>query len=94
MKGIDSARKARVCIYGEQIADALDGNVIGGAELQAALLARALAATGWNVTVVDPRAAADAATVEGIAIRSVPGWYGGIRGIRVFTHRIPDLVRI
>ena len=94
MKGIDSPRKTRVCIYGEQIADALHGNVIGGAELQAALLARSLAATGWSVTVVDPRAHADAATVEGIAIRSVPGWFGGIRGIRVLTHRIPDLVRI
>ncbi len=84
----------RVCIYGEEVAGALEGNVVGGAELQTALLARSLAQEGYNVTVIDPRAPADAATADGVRVRTVPGWDRGTRGMRMFTRRIPALLRI
>ena len=85
--------RKRVCIYGEAIGDALAGNVAGGAELQGAFLARALASAGVGVTVVDPQEGADRRTPEGITVRAIPGWNRGIRGLRMFTHRIPSLSR-
>src|SRR5512140_863346 len=84
----------RVCIYGEMVAEALEGNVIGGAELQAALLARALARAGMTVTVVDPRARTAQTTGDGVAVRNIPGWNLGPRGLRFFTRRIPGLIRV
>lgn len=83
----------RVCIFGYNVLDALRGKVVGGAELQMALLAKTLAGSGIFVVVIDREAKSSFQFRENIWIEAVPDWDHGIRGIRFFTHRVPNLIR-
>ncbi len=83
----------RVCIFGYNVLDALRGKVVGGAELQMALLANALASHGIYVVVIDREARSSFQYQRNIWIEALPNWDRGIRGLRFFTHRIPNLIR-
>lgn len=76
------------------ISDTLKGRAIGGGELQVSLLAKALAGKGHEVVIIDPHADHDFVTEEGIRVLHVPGWDKGLKGLRLFTHRIPSLYRL
>lgn len=80
----------KICFWGS-IAGALKGNTYGGSELQSALLAKALARCGHEVVIIDHQVNHDSVTAEGIKILSIKGWNNGIRFIRIFTHRLPQL---
>ncbi len=84
----------KVCFWGD-IYRALDGKTPGGGELQNALLVRALALAGHEVVVVDPFCIKESVTKEGVKIFPVPEWNTGMRikGIRMFSHRLPGLYR-
>jgi hypothetical protein len=82
------------CIFGEEIASALAGQVKGGSQLQAALLARSLARGGVRVTIVDPLAPAPADVEPNLRIEPVPEWNGGMRGLRLIFRRIPGCLRV
>jgi glycosyltransferase involved in cell wall biosynthesis len=86
-------KKRKVCIFGSQVASALQGNAMGGAELQMAMLAKTLAEHNIEVVVIDREAKEDFQFDRNIQIRSIPGWYRGIRGLRFFTHRVPNFIR-
>jgi len=88
-----SNKKREVCIFGSQVASALQGNAMGGAELQMAMLAKTLAEHDIEVVVIDREAKEDFQFDRNIQIRSIPGWYRGIRGLRFFTHRVPNFIR-
>lgn len=81
-----------ICIFGFHIGNALQGNVIGGAELQLALLARAMADHAIPVTVFDPEMNCNLQLGPFLTVNSLPGWYQGFRALRVFTTRIPRLL--
>ena len=83
----------KFCFFGS-ISDALKGQTPGGGELQIALLAKALAQKGHDVVIVDPDASESFETDEGIKLINIPDWNKGLRGIRLFKHRIPSLKRI
>jgi len=80
----------KICFWGD-IARALNGNTSGGSELQAALLAKALALGGHEVVIIDYETRTDFNTPEGIKVLSIRGWNEGLRFIRIFTHRLPRL---
>ena len=80
----------KICLWGS-IARALTGKTDGGSELQMALLAKALAIGGHEVVCVDPHFDKDFVTPEGIKVFRVKGWNSGIRSVRLFTHRLPQL---
>lgn len=80
----------KFCFFG-YISGALKGNTGGGAELQIALLAKALALKKHEVVVIDPSATESFITQEGVQLLNVPGWNNGIPGIRLFLYRIPIL---
>ncbi|NVO20126.1 MAG: glycosyltransferase family 4 protein [Bacteroidetes bacterium] len=80
----------KICFWGD-ISGALKGKTTGGGELQVALLAKALALNGNEVFIVDPFTKEGFTTSEGVTVITVPGWNDGIRGIRLFKHRIPAL---
>jgi glycosyltransferase involved in cell wall biosynthesis len=80
----------RICFWGNFSAS-LTGNLGGGGELQIALLARAFAKLGHEVLVLDYDIAEKFQTVEGIKVYPVNGWNDGIKIIRTFTHRLPNL---
>ncbi len=84
----------RICLFCQRAAKVFDGAVSGGAELQVALLARALAGAGYTVALVDPLFAGPPSTVDGVALVGVPGWQLGVRGLRFFTHRLPGLWKV
>ena len=88
-----SNEKRKVCIFGSQLASALQGNAIGGAELQMAMLAKTLADHNIEVVVIDRETKEDFQFDRNIEIRSIPGWYSGIRGLRFFTHRVPNFIK-
>jgi hypothetical protein len=81
-----------ICIFGHKVSTAVLGSPEGGAELQAATIAKALASQGHSVVVVDPLAVEHCRVAENLLIEPVPGWFGGIRGLRLFTHRLPGLI--
>lgn len=83
----------KICIWGN-VADAIIGKTPGGAELQIALLAKALKQSGNDVVVIDPNIKADIITEDGIKIVSVKGWDKGIRMLRTFTHRLPQFYKL
>ena len=83
----------KFCFFGN-VSDALKGQTPGGGELQIALLAKALAQKGHDVVIVDPYANESFETDEGIKLINVPDWNKGMRGIRLFSHRIPTLKKI
>ena len=78
----------KICFWGD-VDRALNGKTVGGAELQMALLARALAIFGMQVVIVDPEADKSYTTQEGIEVVSLPQWNTGIKGLRMFLTRIP-----
>jgi hypothetical protein len=80
----------KICFWGN-IAGALNGRTDGGAELQMAIIAKALAKAGHEVIVVDYETKEDFITEDGIKVARIPGFNSGIRYIRIFTHRIPLL---
>lgn len=80
----------KFCFYGG-FASALKGLTPGGAELQVALLSKALALKGHKVVIIDPYSSESFITEEGVNLINVPGWNSGIKGIRLFINRIPLL---
>jgi len=82
----------KVCFWGN-VAKALKGNTSGGGQLQIALVARALALAGNEVSVIDYETSEDYVTDEGIKVFKITGWNKGIRVFRSFTHRLPNLYR-
>lgn len=82
----------KVCFWGN-VAKALKGNTSGGGQLQIALVARALALAGNEVSVIDYETSEDYVTDEGIKVVKIKGWNKGIRVFRSFTHRLPNLYR-
>lgn len=80
----------KICFWGS-VARALKGITDGGSELQMALLARALVRGGHEVICLDNEIRDDFITSDGIKVLSIKGWYKGIVGIRIFTHRLPQL---
>ena len=79
-------------MWGE-VAGALTGDTPGGAELQIALLARSLLKVGHEVVILDFTIEEEFTTDEGIRILPIKGWNSGLRFIRFFTHRIPQLYK-
>jgi glycosyltransferase involved in cell wall biosynthesis len=82
----------KICIFGSQVASALQGNTIGGAELQMAMLAKVLAGHGVKVVVIDRETNESYQIADNIRIEGIPGWYKGIRGLRFITHRVPNFI--
>ena len=82
----------KVGIVGE-LPGVLPGRVTGGAERQLLLLARYLSKRGHEVTCVVPGLGQEACLGDGPRIAS--GWDGsvGLRGVRLFTYRLPHLRR-
>ncbi len=83
----------KFCFFGD-FSGALKGCTPGGAELQVALLAKALALKGHEVVVIAPGSHESFTTPEGVKLISVPDWNKGLRGIRLFLYRIPQLKKI
>lgn len=83
----------KICIWGN-VTDAIMGITPGGAELQIALLAKALKQNGNDVVIIDPSIKEDIETEDGIKIFSVRGWDKGIRILRTFTHRLPQFYKL
>lgn len=88
--GVD---RLRVCCVSYS-AKGLVGGVTGGAERQVALLARALAARGHEVSLVVPGYDGEAVTLAGV--RLISGWRKdeGVRILRSLTYRAPTLLRV
>ncbi len=80
----------KICFWGD-IGKALTGRPSGGGELQIALLAKALARNGHEIIVLDYENNEEFQTEEGIKVYPIKGWDKGIRFIRTFTHRLPNL---
>lgn len=80
----------KVCFWGN-VAGALTGKTAGGGELQIAFIARALAASGHEVVVVDYGIKKEFTTIDGIKVFPIKGWHKGIRVLRTLTHRLPGL---
>lgn len=80
----------KICLWGN-VARALEGKTGGGAELQIALLARALAMKGNEVVVVDIFTEKDYVTANGINVVAVKGYDKGVRVLRFLTSRMPRL---
>jgi len=83
----------KFCFLGN-ISNALKGKTQGGAELQIALLAKALACKGHEVVIIDPSASESFVTEEGIRLINLPNWNKGMRGMRLFSYRIPALKKL
>ena len=83
----------KICFWGNASA-ALQGKTTGGAELQIALLAKALASYGHDIVIVDYKSQESYFTDEGIHVMNVPNWDKGIRGLRFFINRIPAILKI
>jgi glycosyltransferase involved in cell wall biosynthesis len=85
-------RQLRICFFGN-VGSALCGRNVGGGELQMALLARSFAQSGHHVTIVDPWFDRDEERVNGIRVVPVLGWNRGVRVLRMFVRRVPQLFR-
>lgn len=83
----------KFCFFGN-ISGTLKGKTIGGAELQIALIAKALALNGHEVVIIDPYSSESFSTDEGIRLINLPEWNKGFKGIRLFRYRIPALKKI
>jgi glycosyltransferase involved in cell wall biosynthesis len=83
-----------VCIFGKYVSAALRGTgKYGGAELQMALIAKTLSHQGIRVKIIDTEVTESYCHHTNLAIESVPKWNRGMRGLRLFSHRIPNLFR-
>ena len=83
----------KICFFGN-ISPTIKGKTIGGGELQIYLLAKALALKGHQVIIIDPYSDKSFTTPEGIKLINIPNWYTGIKGLRMFTRRIPILKKM
>ncbi len=83
----------KFCFFG-YMSCAIQGQTIGGGEFQSYLLAKALALDGHEVVVIDPYVEEGFTTDEGIKLIKVPNWNKGIKGLRLFTNRIPALYKL
>ena len=83
----------KFCFFGN-ISGALLGKTLGGAELQISLLARALSIEGHDVIIIDPYSNQGFVTHEGVKVITVRNWDKGLKGIRLFSSRIPELWKI
>ena len=83
----------KFCFFGD-VSNAIKGNTPGGGEQQTYMLAKALALDGHDVVIVDPYAKEELTTAEGIKLINVPNWDSGIKGLRMFTNRMPALYKI
>jgi len=83
-----------ICIFGKNIDPAIRGvGTFGGAELQMALIAKTLAMHGIPVKIVDTELRESYSHQTNLDMEAIPGWGRGIRGVRLFSHRIPNLIR-
>ncbi|MGN6196971.1 MAG: glycosyltransferase family 4 protein [Ginsengibacter sp.] len=82
----------KVCFWGD-IARSLKDNTGGGGQLQIALLAKALAKAGNEVTVIDYEVEEDFITADGIKVFKIKDWNKGIPVLRSFTKRLPNLYK-
>ncbi|MHC4628735.1 MAG: glycosyltransferase family 4 protein [Planctomycetota bacterium] len=84
----------RICILGESIEKALNGEFLGGTEKQCALIAKALAAKGHEVFVLEPGSNAEKKKRVG-NVWVVHTWDNtrGIPALRFVTYRMPSLLR-
>jgi glycosyltransferase involved in cell wall biosynthesis len=80
----------KICTWGE-VAGALEGNTRGGGELQIALLMKALVKSGHEVVVVDQNVKGDYITSNGIKIFHLNDYEKGVKFLRFFTNRLPEL---
>jgi glycosyltransferase involved in cell wall biosynthesis len=89
---MSTKRKLKICFWGN-VASALQGRNKGGGELQIALLAKSLAKAGHSVTLIDSEFKENETVIEGVRILPVSGWNEGVRVLRMFTRRIPQLYK-
>ncbi len=83
----------KVCIFGLDVAGAItDEYIKGGAELQMALLAKTLASLGISVIIIDPKGLKDFGIGSNLRVERVSGWNIGMRGLRFFRYRLPELI--
>ena len=82
----------RICFWGD-VAGALKGSTPGGSELQISLLAKLLVKYGHEVIVIDYTILKGFTTIDGVKVIPIKGWNGGIRILRTFTHRFPQLYK-
>ncbi len=82
----------KICIWGE-VATALKGETPGGGELQISLLSKALARFGNKVIIVDHENQEEFITQDDINVVPIKDWNKGLRIIRAFTHRFPQLYK-
>ncbi len=80
----------KICFWGN-IAGALKGKTAGGAELQIAILAKALSISGHEVVVMDYQTEEDFITTDGIKVFKLHGYSKGIKILRTLTHRLPSI---
>jgi hypothetical protein len=81
----------RICFFGE-VYEALTGNVIGGSELQMALLAQALSKEGHEVLVIDTNLDKVVDNIGNIKIYNCAK--GGIKKLRFFTQKLPNFLKL
>lgn len=80
----------KICFWGN-VAGALTGKTTGGGELQIAFIARALAAAGHEVVIVDYSIKEEFTTPDEIKVFPIKRWHQGPRVLRTLTHRLPGL---
>lgn len=83
----------KFCVVGNAVAQALQGDYIGGAEKQTALIAKALANRGHSVSAVDVLYSGPECEIAGV--RVLPAWEvnRGIPLARYLYYRMPTLLR-
>jgi glycosyltransferase involved in cell wall biosynthesis len=79
------------CFYGSGIYDSLIGNPPGGAELQVALIAKALSENGHKVTVIDNGKRGKNLEVGGIMVKFTSKT--NLKVVRFFFEKIPNSIR-
>jgi glycosyltransferase involved in cell wall biosynthesis len=81
-------------MFGGYIDAALRGTLMrGGAELQMALIAKRLARHGVSVMIFDTEVTRGYSPEGNLTIEGIPHWNDGMRGVRLLSHRIPNLKR-
>jgi glycosyltransferase involved in cell wall biosynthesis len=81
----------KFCFYGSGIYDALIGNPPGGAELQIALIAKALSEKELQVTIIDNQGNGTTSRVGNITVLFTGK--SKVKGLRFITEKIPNSFR-
>ena len=81
----------KFCFYGSGIYDALIGNPPGGAELQVALIAKALSENEHQVTIIDNKGSGTETKVGSLTVKFTAK--SKVKGIRFITQKIPNSFR-